>query len=57
MIKIEIVNSLQTISQMLINHMITNEAFQFEKGLLLSNSPTICIEQLMNSELLDQLIQ
>lgn len=43
MIKIETMNSLQTISQMLINRMVTTEAFQFEKELLLSNSPTIYV--------------
>jgi len=34
-------NSLQIISQMLINHMVATEIFQFEKGSLLSNSPTM----------------
>jgi len=49
-------NSLQIISQMLINHMVATETFQFEKdpySLIL----LLCIEQLMDSELLDQLIQ
>lgn len=38
-IKIETTNSLQIISQMLINRTVTEKAFQFGKGSLFSNSP------------------
>lgn len=50
-------NSLQTISQMLINRTVTTEKpFNLEKNPY-SLIFLLCIEQLVDSELLDQLIQ